>query len=123
MRRAHSHVVSDAAKLPPSVRRNVARPEPAAISRPSRSDSRICSTGMKNSATPMPMISCTPATCAKSTCRLKPERRKLVKDRNTNAKEAIQRMSKRDAYLPTNGDMITGRMPIGAVARPAQIAV
>ncbi|MNT92226.1 hypothetical protein D3C72_2334740 [compost metagenome] len=59
----------------------------------------------------------------KSTCRLKPERRKLVIDSTTNAMVASMRMSKRDAYLPTNGVMITGRMPIGAVARPAQIAV
>jgi len=36
---------------------------------------------------------------------------------------ASMRMSNREAYLPTNGVMITGSTPIGAVARPAQIAV
>jgi len=33
---------------------NVAKPDPAAISCGCKSDSNICSTGMKNSATPKP---------------------------------------------------------------------
>jgi hypothetical protein len=34
-----------------------------------------------------------------------------------------QAQVERCAYLPTNGDMSTGSKPIGATARPAQVAV
>ncbi|MNH12187.1 hypothetical protein D3C71_2000400 [compost metagenome] len=67
-------MVSDAAKLPPKVRRKVARPEPSAICCGGRSDSRMLKVGMKNSATPMPMNSCTSATCWKSTSLVNPAR-------------------------------------------------
>ena len=66
-RRSHTKVVMEAAKLPPRVRRKVDRPEPEAISLGLRSDSRMVSTGMKNSATPRPWKPRTRATCVKST--------------------------------------------------------
>ena len=113
----------DAAKLPPSVRMKVASPDPAAISCGSRSDNRMVSTGMKNSATPNPCNSWIVAMDWKSTPRLKYDRAKLVIAIATNARLATSRRSKRCAYLPTNGVSSTGRMPMGAVAKPAQIAV
>ena len=83
----------------------------------------MVSTGMKNSATPKPWNTWISATRPKSTSRLKPERMKLVLAITTKAKLASQRRSKRVAYLPTNGVSRIGSRPIGAVAKPAQIAV
>ena len=40
-----------------------------------------------------------------------------------NASPANRRKSNLLAYLPTNGDISTGRIPIGATASPAQVAV
>ena len=78
---------------------------------------------MKNNATPTPITNCTVATWLKSTCKLKFERKKLVNDKKIKATVASMRRSNRSAYLPTNGVINTGRMPIGAVARPARMAV
>ncbi|MNE85469.1 hypothetical protein D3C80_1824730 [compost metagenome] len=62
-RRIQIQVVNDAAKLPPRVRRKVARPAPSAIWFGGKSDIRMLRVGMKNNATPIPMNNCTRAMC------------------------------------------------------------
>ncbi|MCY1449633.1 hypothetical protein D9M71_663840 [compost metagenome] len=116
-------MVNDAAKLPPRVRRNVARPAPSAIWLGGRSDIRMLRVGMKKNATPIPMNSCTMAMCWKSTSLVKPARMKQLRPMARNARPANKRRSNLCAYLPTNGDISTGNRPIGATARPAQVAV
>ncbi|MNP78737.1 hypothetical protein D3C76_1764240 [compost metagenome] len=78
---------------------------------------------MKNSATPMPMNNCTSAMCWKSTSLVNPARMKQLRPIARNASPANTRRSNRWAYLPTKGDISTGRMPMGATASPAQVAV
>ncbi|MCY1440035.1 hypothetical protein D9M71_562920 [compost metagenome] len=116
-------MVNEAAKLPPRVRRKVASPEPSAIWCGGRSESRMLKVGMKNSATPMPMNSCTRAICWKSTSLVNPARMKQLVPIARNASPANKRRSNLCAYLPTNGDISTGSKPIGATASPAQVAV
>ncbi|MNL34833.1 hypothetical protein D3C87_1568260 [compost metagenome] len=116
-------MVNDAAKLPPKVRKNVASPEPSAIWFGGRSESRMVRVGMKNSATPIPMNNCTMAMCWKSTSLVKPARMKQLRPMARNAPPASRRMSNFGAYLPTNGASSTGRIPSGATAKPAQVAV
>ncbi|MNT99975.1 hypothetical protein D3C72_2429720 [compost metagenome] len=54
---------------------------------------------------------------------VKPARMKQLKPMARNAMPANKRRSNLCAYLPTNGDINTGRIPIGATASPAQVAV
>ncbi|MNG41158.1 hypothetical protein D3C84_1301580 [compost metagenome] len=71
----------------------------------------------------MPMNSCTRAMCWKSTSLVNPARMKQLRPIARNARPASSRRSNLCAYLPTNGDINTGKIPIGATASPAQVAV
>ncbi len=113
----------DTAKLAPTVRRNVADPEPSAISGPSRSDNRMVRIGMKNSAMPRPSISSVNATAQKSTSVLKLPKRRHTNPITANENAVSQRRSNLWAYLPTQNVSRMGITPIGAAARPDHSAV
>jgi len=86
-------------------------------------DIRIWLSGKKNKAMPMPCHKRGNDNCQKLACSLSFDTQSIPALKIKKAVEAAMRKFKRCEFWPTMGARTTAKIPIGAIASPAQVAV
>lgn len=122
-RRSHSVMLSEVPKLPARMREKFDRPVALGIMWGGISASVRAVSGTKKLATPKPIRRRGITMCWKVTSELKLLFQNDTAANTAKLKVAQMRRSTLCMYLPTKADRNTGRMPMGAAAMPAQVAV
>src|SRR5574340_523187 len=123
VRRSHRVMLSEVPKLPARMREKFDRPVALGISWGGMSERVSAVSGTKKVATPKPISRRGITMCWNVTSELNWLFQNDTAANTAKLKVAQMRRSTLCMFLPTTADRNTGRMPMGAAAIPAQVAV
>ena len=122
-RRSHMVVAIDVPMPPAKMRMKLDKLDALAMFCGAMRDKVIWVKGRKNIDMPTPCQNCGQKMSQKSMSALKSVRHQKHAAYVRKLMVTNMRMSMRPPNLPISGDRITGKMPMGAAAKPAQVAV